>query len=75
MEENKMALPAGHYKIGNRVYALDSSTVKKYTVSSDGETLGDLCGTWSDTEFVAHANTYDQNTESNYSAIKTALGL
>jgi len=74
-----MALPDGHYKVGNRIYTLmdvdGTDFVVKYTHDIEADTLGPECGRWSKTDFLAHATTMDQNTENQYSAIKTALGL
>jgi len=74
-----MALPDGHYKVGNRVYTVmdvdGTDYVVKYTHDVEADALGSECGRWEKTEFLAHADTYDGNTENEYDAIKTALGI
>ena len=68
--------------VGNRKYQLE--TRNEYDL--DGTpitvdyvmkcTLADCCcGEWTSTVFLAHASTFDDNTETEYASIKTALGI
>jgi len=73
-------LPDGYSKIGNRVYHKEdvngTEMVIKHTYNEEADdNLGDECGRWSTTDFLAHAKTYDQNTEDEYSNIVSTLSL
>jgi hypothetical protein len=75
-----MGLPSGYYKIGNRVYTKATEGTVDYVIKYTYDTtasnyLGSSCGKWTVTDFLAHSTVFDGNTESQYSAIKTALGI
>ena len=61
-------------QVGNRWYQLTSGVVEKSVYHEDDDVYVG-CGSWPEADFLAHANPYDENTEANYAAIKTALGI
>lgn len=75
-----MTLSDGYKKVGNRVYKKEKINnvdwVLKFTHDTSVENeLGPECGRWTVSEFLMHENKLDQNTETEYDAIKTALNI
>lgn len=61
-------------KIGTRYYDKVDGQVLKSTYDSNREEYV-LCGEWTEAEFSAHTLTFDQNSETEYNNIKTALSI
>jgi len=73
-------LPDGYHKIGNRIYHKEdvdgTEMVIKHTEDTEAsDNLREECGRWTTADFLAHAETYDQNTEDEYSNIVSTLSL
>ena len=62
-------------KIENRYYDTEIVDEINYVIKATFNDTYNECGRWTVDEFNAHETTFDQNTESEYTNIKTTLGI